>query len=792
MKKSILISFFTVICMFSFGTTYYVNSITGSDDAFGTSSDTPWKSISKVNSIVFNPGDKILFACGSSWSSQLNPQGSGTNDNPIVIDKYGTGPLPLIDGGGYTGNGTFYLFKQTYWIVNNLELTAKASIEGDRRGVLITGPCNNIHLNGLKIHDVTGLCPPGINGIEASLSAKRTGGIGFDEGGENILVENCLIYNVDLTGIYSEADIIYPGIYKNFVIRNNTLHDIAKNAMIIRGCDETGLVEYNVCFNTCTRFPTGNTIFSAACNGTVFQFNEGYWNRASEGDKDGSLYDADINGANNTKWQYSYSHDNSEGLMWFCTEPSDTNVICRYNISQNDMGNIFCMSFSFADAKIYNNTVYIGSHRSPSIIREKSNSYDYFFKNNIIYNESDSAQYIWGPGGSRFFSSNVLYNKGSKPLNEILTDAKVLTTDPKFINPGSGGFGINTVNGYKLQEGSPCINSGVSISGNGGRDYFGNPLYNGAPDRGFYEFPVIEAEGGDDRIVYITDGSHSSQVQFDGSKSRGTGGTLTSYEWLENENIIASGIQATATLVKGIHKIFLKVKNSSGNVATDSFTVSVVEKPCGIIASSADGTDVAANVADGDLNSRWASNGIGENIIFTFCQPLLLNNIKIAWFKGNERFYSFTIEIKETENSTFKEVYSGLSSGTTLSLENVLWDPTKVYALKIVNNGNSVNDWISFFEILFDTEELIITNADNTRNMPNEIQVYPNPSNGIYQLSGTGIKEYEVLDITGKSILKSSMPNNNVEINLSTFSSGIYIIRLTTNSDIINKKIIKN
>ncbi|MDN5204324.1 hypothetical protein QQ008_23230 [Fulvivirgaceae bacterium BMA10] len=62
------------------------------------------------------------------------------------------------------------------------------------------------------------------------------------------------------------------------------------------------------------------------------------------------------------------------------------------------------------------------------------------------------------------------------------------------MNPGSGGQDIDWSNypniliGYHLQPTSPCINTGQIITNNGGRDFWGNALYNGTPDIGAHEF----------------------------------------------------------------------------------------------------------------------------------------------------------------------------------------------------------------------------------------------------------------------------------------------------------------
>jgi hypothetical protein len=181
----------------------------------------------------------------------------------------------------------------------------------------------------------------------------------------------------------------------------------------------------------------------------VFQYNEGYLNRTT--DFDGSLYDADIQSPG-CVFQYSYSHDNNHGLYWQCTDAADSNVIVRYNISQNDKGIIFCMNYDCLSTYVYNNTVYVGTNVSPRIIDERRNgAKTYWFYNNIFYNLSPTATYQWF-NGVRTFDYNVFY--GLHPGGEP-SDPHKLTSDPELVAPGTGGTGWNVVDGYKLQAGSP-------------------------------------------------------------------------------------------------------------------------------------------------------------------------------------------------------------------------------------------------------------------------------------------------------------------------------------------------
>jgi hypothetical protein len=41
--------------------TYYVDAVSGNDNNAGTSMSSAWKTVSKVNSRTFGPGDSILF-----------------------------------------------------------------------------------------------------------------------------------------------------------------------------------------------------------------------------------------------------------------------------------------------------------------------------------------------------------------------------------------------------------------------------------------------------------------------------------------------------------------------------------------------------------------------------------------------------------------------------------------------------------------------------------------------------------------------------------------------------------
>ncbi|MEM4260736.1 MAG: right-handed parallel beta-helix repeat-containing protein [Candidatus Woesearchaeota archaeon] len=77
-------------------TNYYIDAINGNDLNNGISPTAPWKSVSKVNSSIFSPGDNIYFKRDNFWREQLIIPSSGTKENPITFSAYGVGNNPTI------------------------------------------------------------------------------------------------------------------------------------------------------------------------------------------------------------------------------------------------------------------------------------------------------------------------------------------------------------------------------------------------------------------------------------------------------------------------------------------------------------------------------------------------------------------------------------------------------------------------------------------------------------------------------------------------------------------------
>ena len=86
-----------------------------------------------------------------------------------------------------------------------------------------------------------------------------------------------------------------------------------------------------------------------------------------------------------------------------------------------------------------------------------------------------------------------------------------------------------------------------------------------------------------------------------------------------------------------------------------------------------------------------------------------------------------------------------------------------------------------------------LLSVQNFETLDKSIRIYPNPSNGIFNIQNNGninLTSIEVIDINGRVIKSNTSTFNQVDLN--DVSNGIYFVKLKSNSTTITKKVIKN
>lgn len=112
---------FTNCELFTNGNSYYIDSVSGSDSNYGTNKKSPWQSLSKVSSMVFQPGDNIYFKRGSNYTGCVTINGDGTAEKPIYVSAYGEGEAPRFSNPDYNiSTGNALRVRGDYQIVENL------------------------------------------------------------------------------------------------------------------------------------------------------------------------------------------------------------------------------------------------------------------------------------------------------------------------------------------------------------------------------------------------------------------------------------------------------------------------------------------------------------------------------------------------------------------------------------------------------------------------------------------------------------------------------------------------
>ncbi|HHV99830.1 MAG TPA: right-handed parallel beta-helix repeat-containing protein [Clostridiaceae bacterium] len=483
------------------GTVYYVDSVNGNDTNNGLSPETPWKTFDPVNKTTFKPGDEILLKCGGVWNEQLYPKGSGTSDLPITISSYGTGSRPVINGGSLSQGAAVYLFNQSYWVIENLEVTNDSGVDNSgtattpgvpRYGILAENdrPQSGITIRNNYVHNVNGAF-----NLVGIMDAHINGGITLHAIGPqgkftDVLIEGNTVENVGRTGIVAWQDRYYDKVETQIdrdfmgtglIIRNNFVSRLDSDGILVFGF-KGSLIEYNVCQSAGLKMIEGFNmnscagIWSTRSADTIIQYNESYDCRTND-NIDGQGFDVDVL-SDNTIVQYNYSHHNQGGFL-LLMGGYNSNVKVRYNVIANEGNKKGIFTFSWGtpqNTEIYNNTIYIGPEDGDvKVINTDGDisTNDYQFRNNLIYNLGSGEYKLPQMNGKVFgtFEHNLFF--GNHPATEP-ADPYKLTADPMLVEPKNFGTGRIEADGLKLKKGSPAIGAGSVIKDNGGLDYWGN------------------------------------------------------------------------------------------------------------------------------------------------------------------------------------------------------------------------------------------------------------------------------------------------------------------------------
>jgi hypothetical protein len=541
--KQVRLVWFTALCVLfhavSYANTYYLSSA-GNDSNSGLSVANAWKTISKLNTIDFEPGDSVLFEGGSVFTGNLllEAEDAGTPSSPIFISSYGAGRAIISAGNSYG----IKAYNCAGFRISNLDVEGSGATVNNAIGIdiymdvasdlsyLRIDSCN---VNGFKDYGIQLGCWDTNAGFR-DVRVTHVNSFGNGSGGMYSFGFNTLMNHEDVYVGYSS---FHDNKGRTDVTNTNT-----GNGIVLSGI-ENAMIEYCEAYNNgennsnALGGPVG-IWFYLVKNG-VIQYCESHHNHT--GTLDGGGFDLD-GGSQNCIIQYCYSHDNA-GPGYLMAEygsnvPFTGNII-RYNISQNDArkSSAGAIMFSGADdnnrilqSQVHNNTIFLNAANvqdgTPAAVKLIGNKFsDVKLSNNIFYTSGavhfvnadmdvDSSMlhflyndYYSGTSEPSFVWAWTTYNSLSAWKTAAITQERRgstqsgLEVDPLLLSAGNGGtVGLAQLNqmpvhlsGYKLRAGSPVHDAGINMtlltsSGIGTQDFFGNPPFTGiSQDIGAHE-----------------------------------------------------------------------------------------------------------------------------------------------------------------------------------------------------------------------------------------------------------------------------------------------------------------
>lgn len=596
------------------------------------------------------------------------------------------------------------------------------------------GTMEHVYLDNLYIHDVDGnigdkhMDNGGIQMNVAQPDNEEETGIARYH---DVKITNCYVRDVSRAGIcvgYTYQSDRFSGTaiseetaktygHTDLIMENNYVKDVGNDGIVAMYAYRP-LVQNNVADRCGADMDAENGGYSNyygyvcagiwpwKCKEGLFQYNEGF---DTVNNQDGMPWD--IDSSDGTIYQYNYSHNNGGGCIMFCLNQA-YNGTFRYNISQNDLKGFLILSGN-PKGEIYNNIFYVDGDLNTKIHNPTHNGGAGVMRNNIFYNASaaggteehmDKANDVW--------SHNIFYGYDDRFDVSSLGETN-LSEDPKFVDPGKAptsillnedGMGAihdrSVYNGYKLQEDSPAINSGVYINDMPDADFFGNQI-GLQPDIGAFESDTNETEFA---FSIRTRGESPLLIKETKRQIRETPKDITAGE-LKKQLICAKGSSLAVTSGEGNQSVSdetvvdetMKVTVTSGS---DSQNYSIIlekdyweyepESTAVTAGNQHNNTDSRAeNVVDKQLNTLWHTSwsGCNQNDVWL---KFDLGEIKdVAMVKYISRasgvngiFEEYKVEVSEN-GTDWTEVDRGIWSGASGATEYSKFDQVRARYVKL-------------------------------------------------------------------------------------------------------------
>lgn len=478
------------------GATYYVDA-DAADGGTGTTTATSgancaWNTWSDVWDGVIAPGDVILFQRGDTWTANYAWPESGVSGNLITFGAYGTGSNPILAG-------KLTISSRSYWVVDGIDVRNPATgtgiigiaisnasygtvrncdVSAEDTAVSVSNTCDNITIASVAVEGTTSAAAITVSGTPTNTTIRDV----ESESPNGWMFTNMASFTLDSCTVTTNE--VQPSLYFNGCTAGQVT-DCRLNAMVqfINACANITVTSSVVDGADVDGFSTHNTTHDitylrcvAKNCGIITDLGSGDGFTAHDSNYNINIVDCLAYGNLNTAiavigttsgqilncvgWNNGGDYTGSGGV-----------TMTRAGVFIDTTGNNVVSGIGW---KIRNSV--FGSnypremYLSTSAAAGVDLNYNQYYHIGDGITESSFATINGGSSNIDWATYHATYEANSQYAN------------PLFLSPSTGDF--------RLQKGSPCINTGTNLGASYDDDFLGydQDLYGSTWEIGAYVY----------------------------------------------------------------------------------------------------------------------------------------------------------------------------------------------------------------------------------------------------------------------------------------------------------------
>lgn len=123
--------------------------------------------------------------------------------------------------------------------------------------------------------------------------------------------------------------------------------------------------------------------------------------------------------------------------------------------------------------------------------------------------------------------------------------------------------------------------------------------------------------------------------------------------------------------------------------------------------------------------------------------------------------------------------------------------PTQIlfFADSSVNVLNSTDSFAYIDQMVLNNTETPDALKTDAFQLNNTVTIYPNPTNALWNFTSANsinFSSVQIIDITGKTVLSKDITSQNITVDASNLSAGMYVAKITSGNAVQTFKVIKN